>query len=422
MFCFHPTPSHIVENIVRRHSPSNFSSLLEPSIGDGALIKGINTKNKDVTCVDIDSKRLSELISNYANPDFELINSDFLDIDFGERKFDFILCNPPFNGKKLFLIEGKKLPIEAAFLNKALELCHKNGRLIFILPSSVTRGTRLKWFRRKVLSICNLSFSYKLPKFTFSKVEGDFSVLIFDKNSSKKKSVFRTDKSEASCNLARVTSENLSFDADEIIAQKNYYSLISYTPLKYEAVAENIEFARGKITSDYKQNGVIHTTNSAQNLFSNNNTTIFPCVENGDWIINRVSRNLIDSLREYKGQRSPFTDCVIRLRTNNQKSSIIFFALSVMLQSKDVREILVKGCGAKYLDLKSLQNLRIPANLNDLYPRDYERFVAGSDHERKIISKRVIIKLYNLNKQSIDYDKLDIESLVDKQALKMEVG
>lgn len=217
MFCFYFIFLYIVENIVRRYFFFNFFSLLEFLIGDGVLIKGINIKNKDVICVDIDFKRFLELILNYVNFDFELINFDFLDIDFGERKFDFILCNFLFNGKKFFLIEGKKLLIEVVFLNKVLELCYKNGRFIFILLSLVICGIRLKWFRCKVLSICNFFFLYKFLKFIFLKVEGDFLVFIFDKNFSKKKLVFRIDKLEVSCNFVRVISENLSFDVDEII-------------------------------------------------------------------------------------------------------------------------------------------------------------------------------------------------------------
>ncbi|TMO54171.1 hypothetical protein CWC18_20920, partial [Pseudoalteromonas aurantia] len=211
-----------------------------------ALIKGINTQDKEVTCVDIDSNRLMELKSQQVSDGFNFLNGDFLNIDFRNKKFDFILCNPPFNAKKQFSIDNKKIPIEAAFLEKSLKLCKQNGRLIFILPSSVTRGTRLKWFRNKVLQECNLAYSYKLPKFTFSKVEGDFSVLVLDKGKNKKYSIFRNDHSEIKCTDLASETDNLSFDADELMAIRNFKSLVSKIPLAYKALNELIHFSRGQ--------------------------------------------------------------------------------------------------------------------------------------------------------------------------------
>ncbi|TMO54416.1 hypothetical protein CWC18_20835 [Pseudoalteromonas aurantia] len=85
--------------------------------------------------------------------------------------------------------------------------------------------------------------------------------------------------------------------------------------------------SRGQVKSNYKQTGVIHTTNSSKNLSLKLVESNKPLVEAGDWLIHRVSRNLIESLREYKGDKVPHTDCIIRLRANDKELSNQHFFL-----------------------------------------------------------------------------------------------
>ena len=397
MFYFYPTPEHIVENIVKRHSPSKFASVLEPSIGDGALLKALNTLGKKITCVDINSKRLSAVDLLQNSQEFKLIHSDFLNVNFKEEKFDLILCNPPFDGKKQYIFANKTLPIEAAFLKKSLELCREDGRLIFILPSSVTRGTRLKWFREYILDNYCLSYSYKLPKFTFKKVEGNFSVLIIDKKKKNNVTIFRNEKSEVKVKSLFKVTNNISFDADEIIAAKNYRSLIKNTALDLIPIDKLFSFQRGDIKSDYKRLEVLHTTNASQNLKASPISKL--CVESGDWIIKRVSRDLTNSLREYAGNKVSYTDCIIRIKSiDNNFTYRNFFSLSVMLQVKDFCEVITKGSGAKYLDFSTFKKIQVPINLHLAYDFHYRCFINANDNERIEIARKVAFIFINMAK------------------------
>ncbi|TMO54415.1 hypothetical protein CWC18_20830 [Pseudoalteromonas aurantia] len=73
-----------------------------------------------------------------------------------------------------------------------------------------------------------------------------------------------------------------------------------------------------------------------------------------------------------------------------------------MLQFDDVREIIIKGCGAKYLDLKTLKNMQIPIDLFMIFPQQYKQFVTESDEQRKVIVKQVSFKLLNMSKSAFE--------------------
>jgi len=398
MYYFHPTPDYIVDNIVKKHAPRNYNSLLDPSIGDGALINGLKTNNKEITCVDIDIARLNQSNKLLNHKNLNLLHGDFLDLEFDNKKYDFIVCNPPFDGRNQVLFENKKIPIEAEFLKKCMELCSDNGRMIFILPSSVTRGTRLKWFRFFVLNEFNLSYSYKLPKFTFNKVEGDFSVLVFDKTIKRRKTILRSENKEIITTNIKGLSKACSFDADELIALKNYKKLLCSSGFKFEPFDQVINLKRGCIKSNYKQDNVLHTTN-CNHQFKIKDSSVHSeteKVEDGDWIVKRVSRNLSESLKEYKGCSIQFTDCILRLRAKDiNKTYEVFFVLSVLFQLEDFKEIIIKGSGAKYLDVITLKKIGLPLELAYAYSKHFKLFKDAPDSKRYDIVKQVAFMLKN---------------------------
>jgi predicted RNA methylase len=398
MHYFHPTPEHIVDNIVKKHAPRKYDSVLDPSIGDGALINGIGTKNKQVTCVDIDITRLEQSKRLLQCDNIKLIHGNFLDTDFGIEKYDFIVCNPPFDGRNQVLCNKKKIPIEASFLNKCMELCSKKGRMIFILPSSVTRGSRLKWFRISILDKFNLSYSYKLPKFTFNKVEGDFSVLVFDRKLKTGKTTLRSNNTEITTRDIKKLSNVCSFDADELIALKNYKELLHINGLEIESFSQVVDLQRGDVKKDYKQDNVLHTTNCDSNFEIENEQQSdgHKLVRKGDWIIKRVSRNLGDSLMEYKGSDRKFTDCILRLRAIDSSNSYeVFFCLSVLFQLDDFKGLIIKGSGAKYLDVISLKKIGVPLGVAKAFKTQLDKFKKGTDSERVSIARQVAFKFKN---------------------------
>jgi hypothetical protein len=93
-FQFFGTPSNLADRLVELSEIENDMSILEPSAGQGAIIKAINRKlpNKIVDCyelMDINRTFLSKIeTSNLIGDDF-LIECD--------TKYDRIIANPPFS-------------------------------------------------------------------------------------------------------------------------------------------------------------------------------------------------------------------------------------------------------------------------------------------------------------------------------------
>lgn len=114
---FYPTPPKIAEAAVLMADISPKHICLEPSAGQGGLVKFMP---KDTYCVELSSVNAKVLESK----GYKVECCDFLEWEKFD-KFDRIVMNPPFS-------EGRaKLHVE-----KALDLMDDNGKLVAILPSS----------------------------------------------------------------------------------------------------------------------------------------------------------------------------------------------------------------------------------------------------------------------------------------------
>jgi hypothetical protein len=400
MYNFHPTPELII-SIISKHFPKKKSVILDPAVGDGALISKLLNSKHSVTAVDIDIEKIKNVSTN---SELFCINSDFLSLELPKEEFDLVICNPPFNGRKSYFYKNKKVPIEAMFLARSVDLVKDNGKLIFILPNSVTSGSRLAWFRSDLLNELHLSHSYKLQKFSFQKVEGDFSILVFKKMLSRGDTNWiLKDGSKYSLNLKKL-GNNFSFDAEENVSAHRALINENQNDVEYRAFEESFSVQRGKITGNYKDNQYFHTTGIKFHLDNLVNSYLDEehCAQKsvmctGDLFISRVSRNLTQSLSIYKGETKPFTDCIIKIIANNHNDKLpLFFSLSIALQSAGTKSLIEKGSGAKYLSIKALKKLKIPLNLHLLLPDYYRRFLTASHKERLEISQRVNFLLNNL--------------------------
>ncbi|HBE17066.1 MAG TPA: hypothetical protein DDW51_05505 [Cyanobacteria bacterium UBA11367] len=106
------TPMNIAELMADLIHPMEID-ILEPAAGTGQIVRSINTKNRNVTAIEIKKSRYEKAtgIANWINGDF------FNHYD----KYDLIIGNPPFS-----------LRIE--FIKHSLELLNPNGRILFLLP------------------------------------------------------------------------------------------------------------------------------------------------------------------------------------------------------------------------------------------------------------------------------------------------
>ena len=149
---FYPTPKVILDFIRDEllgfydYQLENFS-LLEPSAGEGAIADYFrkNFKEENITLVELFDANVEKLQSKgYKN----IIQGNFLELEI-DKKFDFIIMNPPF--KRTEYIDH---------ILKAYELLDENGELIAIMPSRIFK-TPFNQLRKKEKELYELVTKYQ---------------------------------------------------------------------------------------------------------------------------------------------------------------------------------------------------------------------------------------------------------------------
>lgn len=118
---YYPTPKEIVESIqdyLGEQVVSESIKVLEPSAGSGILASVFNANVVD--CVEI-SPLFCEVLK--AKGFLEITNGDFLKFN-TNKKYDFIVMNPPYANKRL-----------ESHLAHALSMLKEDGELIIIAPT-----------------------------------------------------------------------------------------------------------------------------------------------------------------------------------------------------------------------------------------------------------------------------------------------
>lgn len=118
---YYPTPNEIVESIqsyLGEQVVSESIKVLEPSAGSGILASVFNANVVD--CVEI-SPLFCEVLK--AKGFLEITNGDFLKFN-TNKKYDFIVMNPPYANKRL-----------ESHLAHALAMLKEDGELIIIAPT-----------------------------------------------------------------------------------------------------------------------------------------------------------------------------------------------------------------------------------------------------------------------------------------------
>ena len=153
---FFPTPPELARRMMTLIKPLPGMDILEPSAGDGALIKELHAcHGKDIVvsyceAMDINRIKLGKLKNTI------MVCEDFLDHS-NDYQYDFIIANPPFT---------KGQDIE--HIMKMYDLLKVNGRLVTIASPSYTFGSQKKQVAFKEFLQKVDAFQEELPAGTFS--------------------------------------------------------------------------------------------------------------------------------------------------------------------------------------------------------------------------------------------------------------
>ena len=406
----HDTPLDI-GRILARHAPRKVSSLLDPAVGRGALLEALlgslDDSIREIFCIDTNDSALKHVYDRFV-PLFghalKAIHSDFLEwhpstFQQEDLRFDCVVMNPPFSGRlngwvqysqeePSALEKPRPMPLEAAFVLKALSLLKKEGRLLSIVPGSLVSSEKMIWFRKLISDLGSVDYVYEMPKFSFKGVEARPYLVIITKGL-KQGSIKLVHKNcEGLSNLV-ITKSELSrlrrYDYGFCQASRTYELLkTSFSDLKWSDFGDVIELHRGGICSPLGKRSAIHTTNYKSGFWriKEKNPKIIQDksvrgVKQGDLVIKRVGRNCAGSIGvpvDLKGLAC--SDCLFILRPKEGFDSIkILLALRFILCSTMGRSLLERGTGASYLTEATLKGLSIPVGIADRHVNLFRRYL-----------------------------------------------
>src|SRR5882724_8247490 len=206
----HYTPVEVAHALAK-HAPRRMSSLLEPAVGTGLLLRPFERlcqeSLKRIVCIDTDAEALQVVTLRFATAGkrFEAICADFLQWSAHESRakstdlFDCISMNPPFAGRRNSFVDldlaievtstgagSKKVPMEIAFMLRSIKLLKPGGRLLAVVPSSLVSSISTTWVRNYLMASGSVRYVHELPSFTFKRVEARVYLFVFEKSLDKR--------------------------------------------------------------------------------------------------------------------------------------------------------------------------------------------------------------------------------------------
>ena len=124
-FDFFETPAKVAQQVISAAWIKAGQAVLEPSAGKGALAKlaRLTAPSATFALVEIQPDNCAILKADGFK---DVIQADFMDLDFGVTQFDRVIMNPPFSRKQ-----------DIRHVTKAYSLLKKGGRLVAIMSAGI---------------------------------------------------------------------------------------------------------------------------------------------------------------------------------------------------------------------------------------------------------------------------------------------
>ncbi len=166
---FYATPIDVVENFIKNYGGLS-GKILEPSAGNGNIIKALNKQNIDCEIHAVEIRE--EEKSNLNKLSKKVFICDFLQEYNNDEKYDVIIGNPPFSNA-------------IDFTEKCLKMLKEDGKLIFLLRTSFLESKKRKEFWQKN-PVSDLYVLSQRPSFTGKGTDAtSYSWFIWDKSTTK---------------------------------------------------------------------------------------------------------------------------------------------------------------------------------------------------------------------------------------------
>lgn len=152
-FQFFATPGALADRMVELAEIEPFHSILEPSAGQGAIVRAIN---RDLSFLEIDCFELMDANRIVLDkiPTSRIIGQDFL----AEPKgfYDRIIANPPFTNNS-----------DIAHITEMLDCLADGGRIVTLASMSWVNGTQKKQALFREVIAARATYQEELPPGTF---------------------------------------------------------------------------------------------------------------------------------------------------------------------------------------------------------------------------------------------------------------
>lgn len=153
-FQFFATPDELAKRLVVLAEIQKDDTILEPSAGQGAIIKAIN----DVCIITPDCYELMDVnrfVLNKSGLNFDLIGKDFLK-DTAKKKYSIIIANPPFTKNQ-----------DIDHLKEMYNCLQSRGRVVCITSESWVNGSQKKQVEFRDWLKANNAHIYNIEKGAF---------------------------------------------------------------------------------------------------------------------------------------------------------------------------------------------------------------------------------------------------------------
>lgn len=341
----------------------NPMSCLELSAGEGSLLDSVLEKYPEIriTAIDIDPKNHSKLIKKYSKhvvlcgdaTDTELINK------IKYKRFDIAVCNPPFksidnnrNHRALINnilgkdVSSKKIRAELIFLCLNLSLINSDGQLAIILPDLFFCSANYSWLRETLATRFKISTIIECAHNSFQKTEAKTHIYHIEKTSLHPRD-----------NITYVVG-----GLQKIISPHEFIRKFDDS-IDTESVRPHYSICRGSMSGKQcKESGLpyFHTSSFANS--EDYNRSIDECLINkptascGDILIARVGTRVLGKTIVYAGQPALISDCIFRIRFDNQELRDCFLNEWESVRDKWIKDN-ANGTCAKHFSMRSMRTL-----------------------------------------------------------------